>query len=96
MKLPPYVRRQLLADHGFAFWEIEACATKAPVARKKRKQTIDSYDINPKLDERIECLCRALTSPFRLKKMLLLEKETVGGSESKFTTLNASDLIVTI
>lgn len=61
MKLTAFMRRNILADHGFSDREINACARKAAIARKKRIQTIDSYQLNPNLDEKIERLTRLLT-----------------------------------
>ncbi len=68
IKLPSHVRRELLSSHGHSDIEIESCARKATVDRKKRIQTIDQYEMNPNLHENLERIGRVLTSPFRRRQ----------------------------
>ena len=68
MRLPVYVRKELLVLFGHSREEIKQCTRNAVAIQKQRRQTIATYQTCPNLEENLERLTKAFSSLLRRKR----------------------------
>ena len=67
LRIPVYVRKEILVYFGHSQEEIKRCTKKAEVIRKRRRHTHAAYESCPQLEENLERITKVFSNLLRRK-----------------------------